>query len=111
MATKRHPTSSREEVYTDNAMTWLLGDHPKARLLTAFVGKAYRELTPSEVCDLAGISPETFEEHVGELLDFGVVTVEESGDEKRYRLDPDSDLARDLKQLQFDLLSVVADDR
>lgn len=109
MATKRRGASSRDEVYADNAMTWLLGDHPKARLLTVFVGKEYRDLTAERICTLAGIRHEEFEEHVDDLIDFGVVEVAEATDERTYRLNPESDLAADLKELQFDLLSAVAE--
>lgn len=109
MATERRGASSSEAVYAENAMTELLGDHPKARILTVLVGKEYRELTASQICDLAGIRREAFDEYVGDLLDFGVVEAEGSGDEQVYRLSDDSDLAGDLKELQFDLLSTVAE--
>lgn len=110
MATKRLGTSASDDAYADNAMTWLLGDHPKARLLTVFVGKDYRDLTAERLCDLAGISRESFETAVEDLLDFGVIEVRESNDdEQAYRLNPDSDLAQDLKELQFDLLSAIGD--
>lgn len=109
MAIERRRASASDDTYADNAMTLLLGDHAKARMLTVFAGKDYRDLRASRVCELAGIRPESFEKHVGDLLDFGVVEVRESGDERTYRLNPDSDLAEDLKELQFDLLSAVAD--
>lgn len=110
MATERRRTSANDDAYADNAMTWLLGDHPKAKMLTVFVGKDYRELTRQQVCDLAGIRPESFEEQVTDLLDFGVVEVDEENDERTYRLNSESEIAGDLKELQFDLLSAVADD-
>ena len=109
MATERRRAGASEDTYADNAMTWLLGDHPKAKILTVLVGKDYRDLTAPRLCDLAGIRRESFDEHVSDLLDFGVVEVRDSDDERRYRLNPDSDLAGDLKELQFDLLSTVAD--
>ena len=109
MAIERRRASASDDAYADNAMTWLLGDHPKARMLTVFAGKDYRDLRASRICEFAGIRRESFEEHVGDLLDFGVVEVRESGDERTYRLNPESELAEDLKELQFDLLSAVAD--
>ncbi|USZ67136.1 hypothetical protein NGM10_10380 [Halorussus salilacus] len=107
MATERRRPSTSDDAYADNAMTWLLGDHPKARMLTVFVGKEYRDLTADQVCDLAGIQGATFENHIGDLLDFGVVEVRESADSRTYRLNSESELAEDLKELQLDLIEVV----
>ena len=109
MATERRRTSARDETYADNAMTWLLGDHPKARMLTVFVGKDYRDLTAEQVCDLAGVQGAAFENYVGDLLDFGVVEVSESSDPCTYRLNSDSEVAADLAELQLDLIEVVGE--
>lgn len=107
MGTERPRASASGDTYADNAMTWLLGDHPKARILTVLVGKDYRELTASQLCDLAGIRRRSFEEHVTDLLDFGVVESRTSDGDRTYRLNRESELAGDLKELQFDLLSAV----
>jgi DNA-binding transcriptional ArsR family regulator len=111
MATERPrvSASTSEDAYADNAMTWLLGDHPKAKILTVLVGKDYRELNAQQLCDLAGIRRESFEEHVTDLLDFGVVESRKVDEGQAYRLNANSELAGDLKELQFDLLSAVAD--
>ncbi len=109
MATEQ-TTRSQESTYTDNAMTWLLGTHAKAEMLTVFVGKAERDLSAREVSDLAGIHPSTFNEHVDDLLDLGVVVeTRRSGNAQLYQLNPDSDVADTLRQLQLDLVSAVAD--
>jgi DNA-binding transcriptional ArsR family regulator len=79
-------------------------------MLTAFVGKADRDLSAREVSDIAGIHPSTFNEHVGDLLDLGVVIeTRQSGNAQLYQLNEDSDAAADLEQLQFDLMEAVAD--
>lgn len=115
MATEQSPhpdaeTSADAGSYTDNAMTRLLGTHAKARMLTVFVGKAETDLSAREVSDLAGVHPSTFNEHVGDLVDLGVVVeTRQSGNAQLYQLNPESDVADDLRQLQMDLVRGVAE--
>jgi DNA-binding IclR family transcriptional regulator len=107
----RPPDDTMEaSAYADNAVTRLLGTHAKAKMLTVFVGKAETDLSAREVSDLAGIHPSTFNEHVGDLLDLGVVVeTRQSGNAQLYQLNPDSDVAETIRQLQFELMEAVAE--
>lgn len=111
MATERQVEIIDATGYADNAMTWLLGTHAKAKMLTVFVGKHYQDLSASDVCDLADIHPSTFNEHVGDLVDLGVVVeTRKAGNTQLYQLNPDSQVADDLRDLQADLATVVAEE-
>lgn len=104
------PVELLDDGYADSAMTTLLGSHAKAKMLTVFVGKSHTDLSASEVADLAGIHPSTFNQHVDDLLDLGVVVeTRQSGNAQLYQLNPESDVADDLRALQTTLVATVAD--
>lgn len=95
----------------DTVLTDVLGGHATGRILVALLSESDRDLNATEVSRLAGIDRSTFDDHVEDLLAYGVVEkTRQVGNSQMYRLDRDSGAAEDLAQLEWDLLDAVPEE-
>jgi DNA-binding transcriptional ArsR family regulator len=78
------------------AAATLLGDHARARMLTALMGG--RALTATELADAAGITKQTGSTHLRKLLDARFVAMEAHGRHRYFRI-ADEDVAQILEEL------------
>jgi DNA-binding transcriptional ArsR family regulator len=74
----------------------LIGDHARAEVLTALM--ADRALTATELANVAGVTKQTISAHLSKLVDAGLVTVENQGRHRYFRL-ADQDVAQLLESL------------
>lgn len=79
----------------------LIGDHARARMLTALIGG--QALTATELSQVAGVTPQTVSTHVAKLLDAGLLSVENQGRHRYFRL-----AGRDVAHLLETLMGVAA---
>jgi predicted transcriptional regulator len=103
------PTDGTQEAIADDTvLTDVLGPHAKVKMLVAFVDANNRDLSASEVARLAGIDRSTFYDHVEHLLAYDLIEVTRTvGNSKMYRIDRENPVAKDLAQLEWDLLDHV----
>jgi DNA-binding transcriptional ArsR family regulator len=74
----------------------LIGDHARADILTALLtGQA---LTATELAEVAGVTKQTISAHLAKLLDAKLLSVEQQGRHRYFRL-ADDDVARLLESL------------
>jgi DNA-binding transcriptional ArsR family regulator len=78
------------------AAATLIGDHTRARMLTALMGG--RALTATELADAAGITKQTGSTHLRKLLDARFVAMEAHGRHRYFRI-ADEDVAQILEEL------------
>lgn len=78
----------------------LIGDSARAEVLTALM--ADRALTATELADLAGVTKQTISAHLAKLLDAGLLSVENQGRHRYFRL-----ADRDVAQLLESLMNVA----
>src|SRR3982751_5147408 len=65
-----------------------IGDHTRSEVLAALM--ADRALTASELANLVGVSKATISSHLSRLTDAGLISVEQQGRHRYFRLaDPD----------------------
>lgn len=62
----------------------LLGDNARASVLSALM--ADRALTATELADIAGVTKQTISSHLGKLLDAGLLSVDQQGRHRYFRL-------------------------
>ena len=62
----------------------LLGDNARAAVLSALM--ADRALTATELADIAGVTKQTISSHLGKLLDAGLLSVDQQGRHRYFRL-------------------------
>ena len=74
----------------------LIGDHARADVLTALM--ADRALTATELAAIAGVTKQTISAHLAKLLDAGLLSVENQGRHRYFRL-ADHDVAQLLESL------------
>jgi DNA-binding transcriptional ArsR family regulator len=74
----------------------LIGDHARAEVLTALM--ADRALTATELAGIAGVTKQTISAHLAKLLEAGLVSVEQQGRHRYFRL-ADADVAALLESL------------
>ncbi len=78
----------------------LIGDSARAEVLTALM--ADRALTATELADIAGVTKQTISAHLAKLLEAGLLTVENQGRHRYFRL-----ADRDVAQLLESLMNVA----
>ncbi len=62
----------------------LIGDNARAEVLSALM--AGRALTATELADIAGVTKQTISSHLGKLLDGGLLTYEQQGRHRYFKL-------------------------
>jgi DNA-binding transcriptional ArsR family regulator len=109
LTTMSDDNTNDDRNYTDDAaLTMLFGDSPKTKILAVLL-KQGRDSNVSTIADLGGMSRSSVYRHIDTLIDLGVVeqTREVSGS-PLYQIDEESDVARKLAQLEYELVDVVA---
>lgn len=93
------------EPYADvAAITELLGDHPKVKILAVLLSEG-RDINISRIAEQAGMSRSTVYNHIDDLRDLNVVEkTRELGGSPLYQLNRDSEVAEKFGQLEWALL-------
>lgn len=108
-ATKSGDNDGEDEVYAEGtALTEMLGDGPKVKILSAFLAEPEYDLNKTEVADMAGISRNTVYRHLDDLTEMGVVIeTRETGSSQRYKINKDNAAAKKLAELEWELIDVL----
>jgi len=98
-----------DEVYAEGtALTEMLGDGPKVKILSAFLAEPDYDLNKTEVADMAGISRNTVYRHLDDLTKMGVVVeTRKTGGSQRYKINKDNPAAKKLAELEWELVDVL----
>ncbi|RBI59456.1 hypothetical protein DMJ13_22870 [halophilic archaeon] len=99
------------EAYADGTiLTDVLGGHAKVKLLVALLSETDRDMNASDISRMAGIDRSTFYDHIDDLRAWGIVEQTRTvGNSKMYRLNTDSEAAKVLGKLEWELLEVLAE--
>lgn len=57
----------------DTPLTWMFGDHPKARIIATLLSEHERDLNISDIARLAGISRPSVYDHLDDLVEKHIV--------------------------------------
>lgn len=100
-----------DETYAeDSALTQLFGNNPKVKIIAALLSENDRDITVTDISELAGLHRTTMYDHLDDLVDLGVVEkTREVRGSPMYRINRDSNVAEDIAQLEWDLLDVVGE--
>jgi DNA-binding transcriptional ArsR family regulator len=110
MATTNDTKSDSEPYAEHTALTELLGDHPKVKILAALLSEGH-DINVSQIADLAGTSRSTVYNHIDGLIELNVVEhTRDVGGSPMYRINRDSAVATKLAQLEWDLLDEFDDE-
>ncbi|WP_396614113.1 winged helix-turn-helix domain-containing protein (plasmid) [Haloferax sp. S1W] len=104
--------NENDEPYAEGtALTALLGDGPKVKILAAFLAEPDFDLNVTEVANMAGVSRNTVYRHIDDLTELGVVIkTRETGGSPRYKINKDNVAAKKLAELEWELIDLVFDD-
>ena len=92
------------------ALTSLLGDHPKVKILAVLLSEG-RDINISKIADLAGMSRSTVYSHIEDLQGLDVVVKSrEVGGSPMYEINRESEVAKHLANLEWDLLDQFAEE-
>jgi DNA-binding transcriptional ArsR family regulator len=93
----------------ETALTTLLGDHPKVKMLSVLIAES-RDITVSQIAERAGISRSTVYDHIEDLQEIGIVDrTRKVGGSPLYQIDRENDTAEQFAQLEWTLLDDVAE--
>lgn len=97
-------TPSSAPYAEQTALTQLLGDHPKVKILAVLLSEGH-DINVSRIAELAGMSRSTVYNHIDDLINLNVVEkTREIGGSPMYQINRDSDVAKKLGQLEWELL-------
>lgn len=107
MSTQNPSQNADQNSYAEEtALTDLFGDHPKTKILAVLLGEA-RDVNITRIAEMGGMSRSTVYEYVDDLRDLGVVEqTRKVGGSPLYQINRDSDVAKKLAQLEWDLVEV-----
>lgn len=105
-------TENSNETYAEgSALTELFGESAKTKLIAALLSESDVDLNVTDLADLAGIHRTTVYEHIDNLEDLGIVERTRTvGGSPMYQINRDSQIAKDIAQLEWDLLDVIAEE-
>ena len=111
MATKNTTQNTESSTFAEeSALTDLFGDHPKTKILAALLSEA-RDVNITRIAELSGMSRSTVYKHVEDLQ--GLEIVEQTrkvGGSPLYQINRENPVAKQLAQLEWDLLDVYDDE-
>lgn len=95
--------------YADGTvLTQALGTHAKVKILAVLLSESDRSLNVTDIAEQAGIERSTFYDHVEDLENLGlIVRTSEGGNTTPYRLNRESDAARALAELEWELIDAA----
>lgn len=98
-----------DEPYAEGtALTKLLGDGPKVKILSAFLADPEWDHNVTEIAEIAGVSRNTVYRHIDDLTDLGVVEkTRERGGSPQYQINKDNPAAKKLAELEWELIDVA----
>jgi len=107
MSVKHSTPNGDENSYAEEAaLTDLFGDHPKTKILAVLLGES-RDVNITRIAEMSGMSRSTVYEYVDDLRDLGVIKqTRKVGGSPLYQLNRDSNVAKKLAQLEWDLVDV-----
>jgi DNA-binding transcriptional ArsR family regulator len=110
MATNPDVQSGGASFAEQTALTELLGNHPKVKILVVLLSEG-RDINISQIAEQAGMSRSTVYDHIEELQTLEVVeqTRKISGS-PLYQINKDSNVAEQLHKLEWALIESVADE-
>lgn len=83
----------------------VLGDHPKTKILAAFLGNPDIEFSTTKIADHAGLELETVDQYLDTLRGWGVIEeTHQSGSSRQYSLNTDSEAAEALAKFEWKLV-------
>ena len=92
----------------DTPLAELFGTGPKVKLLAAFLSDPDLDYNVTELAQSAGIARKTVYAHVDDLVSLGVVERKrEEGSNAQYTLAEDSEVARHVAELEWELLELT----
>lgn len=109
----REETTDTEAFASNVPLTDVFGSHPKTAILAALLAEEpdpTTHFTVNEIRRISGVEAETVEEHVDDLLAYGIVVeTDDLNDEETetYKLDEENDVVADIRQLYTDLFKAV----
>ncbi len=106
-------TKEKTETYAeDSALTKLFGNNPKVKIIAALLSENDRDVTVTDISELAGLHRTTMYDHLDDLVDLGVIEkTREVRGSPMYRINRDSTVAEDVAQLEWDLLDVIGEEQ
>ena len=101
----------QESAYGDTAaFTKLFGNHPRTKILIAFLGDPKHDLNAEQIAESAGLSTSTVYKHIDHLEELGVVSKSRKvSGSQMYRLETNDPLVEHLGQLQVGLSQRMAE--
>lgn len=98
------PDVDGEPFANQTALTKLLGDHPKVKILAVLLSEG-RDINVSQIAEQAGMSRSTVYKHIDDLRNLNVVEkTRELGGSPLYQLNRNSEVAKNLGKLEWELL-------
>lgn len=98
------------DVYADRTvLVDALGSPTKIRTLAVLISESDRDLSPSEICEQAGIGSSSFYHHIEDLLTYDLVNkTRKVGNSPMYQINTDSEAAEALATFEWKLLEFLA---
>lgn len=92
------------------AITELLGDHPKVKILSVLASEP-RDTSVSRIAEQSGVSRSTVYDHLDDLRSLGVVKqTRELGGSPLYEMDKQDEAAKRFAQLQWTVVENTAEE-
>ncbi|WP_226007462.1 winged helix-turn-helix domain-containing protein [Natrinema salinisoli] len=93
----------------DTTITDILGDHPRAKILTVLLSEAPNDINITDIARLAGLERKTVYSHLDPLLAYGIVEKSRMvGNSTMYRINTDNEAAKALGKLDRELMQILA---
>ncbi|MCG1004348.1 MULTISPECIES: helix-turn-helix domain-containing protein [Halobacterium] len=104
MAATTEQTENEASYAEQTALTDLFGDHPKTKILAVLTAES-RDINITRLAEMAGSSRSTIYDHIDDLQEIGVVEqTRKVGGSPLYQLNRDSETAKKLAQLEWELI-------
>jgi len=83
----------------------VLGDHPKTKILAAFIGNPDIDFNSTKIADYTGLESETVDEYLDTLRGWGLIEeTQQRGNSRQYSLNTDSEAAEVLAKFEWKLV-------
>jgi len=93
-------------------LTWVFGNHPKTKLIAALLSEIDRDINPSDMADLAGVSRSAVYDHLDDLIACGLVEETRTvGPSQMYQLNTDSPIAQAFIDLEAHILEMYFEEQ